>query len=387
MCACACVCVGAAATQNNAVTLTHPTPPADPPASWRCRCGFTSASAITFRRHLSRLQAAEPGSHAVTAAPPPRSPQQRAPPPPLPPPLRERLLQQLALEPPTSHALDAEEGGRGGVVKREAMAAAGRPRALSTAVVTPDDIEHLLAWTHPSASAKALAGCLYGLVCVRAALYGSHFVQPVTLVAAVAGGALAAAAAAPYAAAARDAALNALHARGLAIGGASRRRGRQQRTTTPRALSDETVERRVTAALSALHAATTPTLAAIAVVATRRITGARGGVAGQFWLAVALYCLAAAAEARLVSNAALAGVALVASFAVAPATAALAGGADAVALEAVAAVRALVAADARSAALAAGTAGATLACVRVAWLPRAALAAVVAGGVLARGRA
>ena len=265
---------------------------------------------------------------------------------------------------------------------------AGRcARSAAAASVTPDDIEHLLAWTHPPASAKALAGCLYGLVCLRAALYGSHYVQPVTLAAAAGGGALAAAAAAPYAAAARDAVVEAWHARGLGVGEAGRRRGRQPRTTTPFALSDETVERRVTAALSALHAATTPTLAAIAVVVIRRITGAKGGVAGQFWLAVALYCLAAAAEARLASNAALAGVVLVAAFAAAPAAAALAGGADAVALEAVAAVRALVAADARSAAMAVGAAGATLACVRVAWLPRTALAAVVAGGVLARGRA
>lgn len=243
------------------------------------------------------------------------------------------------------------------------------------AAFTADDAEALLAWAAPAASARALAACLYALVCARAFLYGAHVVQPVTLAAGAAGAALAAAVAAPAAAAGRDALAAALRARGVRWAAA-------RRAAAPRPPLDARVAAAVAAALDAAHAAAAPVVVAVAVVVARRVTGAVGGRAGQVWTGVGLYLLAAAAEARVATNATLAGVALCAAFGAAPAAAALAGGADAVAVEALAAARALVAADGRTAALAAGAAAAVLAGVPVGWLARATLAAGAAGAVL-----
>lgn len=44
-------------------------------------------------------------------------------------------------------------------------------------VLTPEDLEGMLLWKDPVQSGKVFAGGLYGLICVRQLVNGTHFLH------------------------------------------------------------------------------------------------------------------------------------------------------------------------------------------------------------------
>ena len=257
----------------------------------------------------------------------------------------------------------------------------GPPPSSSTLLASADALESLLAWSVPAASARALGAGLYAIVCAHALAHGVELLQPVTAAAAVCAAFLAwSTAVRPALGKVRGSAL----LRGRAGVVVSLLPGPLPSDAAAVAAAEALLAARVAAGVQKAASALAPAAGAAAIVAWRRLAG-RNGPAPAVLLAVSLYALAAAAEARLSSNTALLGVAWVGAFAAGPLRGAAAGWVDALAEEAVRACAAAAAAAGPSGLAWAGAAAAfTWAAAETARpFTRASLAAAAAGAALA----